>query len=90
MSKSLYQKLSLAYKTSRFPWKKHALIGYDLKGNEYWDCPNPLGMLTYPTARQFIANNDSKGGRMKRWVQMVDDSENDLTVFHENKLPGIS
>ncbi|CAO0789713.1 unnamed protein product [Mucor circinelloides] len=69
MSKSLYQKLSLAYKTSRFPWKKHALIGYDLKGNEYWDCPNPLG------------------GRMKRWVQMVDDSENDLTVFHENKLP---
>ncbi|KAI8645961.1 hypothetical protein BD408DRAFT_360498 [Parasitella parasitica] len=69
MSKSLYQKLSLAYKTTRFPWKKHALVGYDLKGNEYWDCPNPLG------------------GRMKRWVQMADDSENDLTVFYQNKLP---
>lgn len=45
MSKSLFQKFSLAYKTTRFPWKKHALIGYDLKGNEYWDCPNPLGIL---------------------------------------------
>ncbi|KAI8326956.1 hypothetical protein EDC96DRAFT_544852 [Choanephora cucurbitarum] len=40
---SLIQRLSLNYKTSRFPWKKHALIGYDLQGNEYWDCPNPLG-----------------------------------------------
>lgn len=66
---SLYQRLSLSYKTSRFPWKKHALIGYDLTGNEYWDCPNPLG------------------GRMKRWVQMVDGSDNDLTVFKQNKLP---
>lgn len=45
MSKSvgLLGKLSLAYKTNRFPWKKHALVGYDLAGNEYWDCPNPLG-----------------------------------------------
>ncbi|KAG1467708.1 hypothetical protein G6F56_004255 [Rhizopus delemar] len=40
---SLFQKISSTYKTSRFPWKKHALIGYDLSGNEYWDCPNPLG-----------------------------------------------
>lgn len=43
---SLYQRLSLSYKAARFPWKKHALIGYDLKGNEYWDCPNPLGKTT--------------------------------------------
>lgn len=42
-SASLLGKLSLAYKTNRFPWKKHALVGYDLAGNEYWDCPNPLG-----------------------------------------------
>lgn len=34
-------------------------------------------------------NYNQKGGRMKRWVQMADDSENDLTVFHQNKLPGI-
>lgn len=47
MSKSLFQKFSLAYKTTRFPWKKHALIGYDLKGNEYWDCPNPLGIFFF-------------------------------------------
>ncbi|GAA5803410.1 hypothetical protein EDC94DRAFT_629878 [Helicostylum pulchrum] len=40
---TLFQKLSLYYKITRFPWKKHALIGYDLKGNQYWDCPNPLG-----------------------------------------------
>ncbi|KAG2197822.1 hypothetical protein INT47_009703 [Mucor saturninus] len=40
---SLLQRLSSTYKTRRFPWKKHALIGYDLNGNEYWDCPNPLG-----------------------------------------------
>jgi NADH dehydrogenase [ubiquinone] 1 alpha subcomplex assembly factor 2 len=41
---SLIKRLQLTYKVSRFPWKKHALIGYDLDGNEYWDCPNPLGM----------------------------------------------
>lgn len=40
---SLLQRLSSTYKTKRFPWKKHALIGHDLNGNEYWDCPNPLG-----------------------------------------------
>ncbi|KAI9249006.1 hypothetical protein BY458DRAFT_494203 [Sporodiniella umbellata] len=40
---SLLQKLSAAYKTTRFPWKKHALVGHDLSGNEYWDSPNPLG-----------------------------------------------
>ncbi|KAI7904969.1 uncharacterized protein BX663DRAFT_501203 [Cokeromyces recurvatus] len=65
----LFKKLVNLYKVSRFPWKKHALIGFDLQGNEYWDCPNPLG------------------GRPKRWVQMVDGTENDLTVFHQNKLP---
>lgn len=47
MSKSvnLLQRLALTYKASRFPWKKHAVVGYDLSGNEYWDCPNPLGIV---------------------------------------------
>ncbi|KAI8970280.1 hypothetical protein BDF20DRAFT_825957 [Mycotypha africana] len=67
--KTFLQRLRLAYKTTQFPWKKHALVGYDLKGNEYWECPNPLG------------------GRMKRWVQMADKADNDITVFHHNKLP---
>lgn len=26
---------------------------------------------------------------MKRWVQMHDEADNDLTVFKQNKLPGI-
>ncbi|KAI9343813.1 hypothetical protein BD770DRAFT_397893 [Pilaira anomala] len=57
---SLYQKLSLLYKTTRFPWKKHALIGFDLKGNEYWDCPNPLGgrMKRWVQMSDRKANND--------------------------------
>jgi hypothetical protein len=25
---------------------------------------------------------------MKRWVQMIDNRQEDLTVFHQNKLPG--
>ncbi|KAI9483594.1 MAG: hypothetical protein EXX96DRAFT_148818 [Benjaminiella poitrasii] len=66
---SLFKKLASSYKVTRFPWKKHALVGFDLQGNEYWDCPNPLG------------------GRTKRWVQMIDGTEDDLTVFHQNKLP---
>ncbi|KAI8971090.1 hypothetical protein BDB01DRAFT_812239 [Pilobolus umbonatus] len=67
--KSTLQKLSASYKIRRFPWKKHALVGTDLSGNEYWDCANPLG------------------GRPKRWVQMKDNPEEDLTIFNENKLP---
>lgn len=36
-----------------------------------------------------LANNyELKGGRMKRWVQMHDTGDNDLTVFEQNKLPG--
>ncbi|ORX56440.1 hypothetical protein DM01DRAFT_1366805 [Hesseltinella vesiculosa] len=31
------------YKVTRYPWKKHVLIGTDLDGNEYWEMPNPLG-----------------------------------------------
>lgn len=27
---------------------------------------------------------------MKRWVQMFDNKDNDLTVFNQNKLPGRS
>lgn len=51
---SLYQKLALSYKCNRFPWKKHALIGYDLKGNEYWDCPNPLGKSKYKSDQNTV------------------------------------
>ncbi|KAI8388383.1 uncharacterized protein BYT42DRAFT_491665 [Radiomyces spectabilis] len=46
MSRSLsafWQQFSANYKRTRFPWKKHALIGSDLDGNEYWEMPNPLG-----------------------------------------------
>ncbi|KAL0085480.1 hypothetical protein J3Q64DRAFT_1743795 [Phycomyces blakesleeanus] len=40
---SFLQRFSEVYKTVRFPWKKHALVGKDLEGNEYWEMPNPLG-----------------------------------------------
>ncbi|CDS05720.1 hypothetical protein LRAMOSA08248 [Lichtheimia ramosa] len=51
---STLQRLRLIYKTSRFPWKKHVMVGWDLDGNEYWEMPNP--------------NNPE--GRWKRWVQL--------------------
>lgn len=38
---STLQRLRLIYKTSRFPWKKHVMVGWDLDGNEYWEMPNP-------------------------------------------------
>lgn len=38
---STLQRLRLVYKTSRFPWKKHVMVGWDLDGNEYWEMPNP-------------------------------------------------
>ncbi|KAI7868321.1 hypothetical protein BDF14DRAFT_1724905 [Spinellus fusiger] len=40
---SFLQRFSEVYKVTRFPWKKHALVGKDLDGNEYWEMPNPLG-----------------------------------------------
>ncbi|KAF7729839.1 hypothetical protein EC973_003573 [Apophysomyces ossiformis] len=40
---SLLKRLTQGYKASRFPWKKHVLVGIDLDGNEYWEMPNPLG-----------------------------------------------
>ncbi|KAI8098663.1 uncharacterized protein BX664DRAFT_381348 [Halteromyces radiatus] len=40
---TLLQRLSLAYKLNRFPWKKNVLVGTDLDGNEYWEMPSPLG-----------------------------------------------
>lgn len=61
---SLFHRLSSVYKTSRFPWKKHVLIGYDLSGNEYWEAPNP----------------HRPGGRPKRWVKMLEKQvESDFT-----------
>ncbi|CAM0138671.1 hypothetical protein VKS41_008402 [Umbelopsis sp. WA50703] len=56
---SLLQRFSYVYKTSRFPWKKHVLIGYDLAGNEYWEAPNP----------------HRAEGRPKRWVQMKEQQQ---------------
>ncbi|KAH8551856.1 hypothetical protein BGW37DRAFT_314927 [Umbelopsis sp. PMI_123] len=69
---SLYQRMSAVYKTSRFPWKKHVLIGYDLSGNEYWEAPNP-------NRPSYVA------GRTKRWVKMLEKQrESDFT---QDKLP---
>ncbi|ORZ16285.1 hypothetical protein BCR42DRAFT_414728 [Absidia repens] len=39
----LVQRLSLAYKNAKLPWKKNVLVGTDLDGNEYWEMPSPLG-----------------------------------------------
>ncbi|KAI9488920.1 hypothetical protein BDB00DRAFT_884691 [Zychaea mexicana] len=73
MSKQLstLQRLKLIYKTSRFPWKRHVMVGWDLAGNEYWEMPNP----------------NHPAGRWKRWVQMKENDgdiaifkENDLPV----------
>ncbi|ORZ02271.1 hypothetical protein BCR43DRAFT_509456 [Syncephalastrum racemosum] len=41
MSKATLARLKEVYKTTRFPWKKQALVGVDLNGNEYYDMPNP-------------------------------------------------
>ncbi|KAI8583916.1 hypothetical protein K450DRAFT_220579 [Umbelopsis ramanniana AG] len=61
---SLFQRFSYVYKTSRFPWKKHVLIGHDLSGNEYWQAPNP----------------NQPNGRPKRWVKMLEKQrESDFT-----------
>ena len=49
MSKSLstVERLKLIYKTNRFPWKRHVMVGWDLTGNEYWEMPNPNNPSTY-------------------------------------------
>ncbi|KAL1919041.1 uncharacterized protein VTP21DRAFT_2422 [Calcarisporiella thermophila] len=68
---SLLQRLSLAWKSARLPWRKRVLIGTDLEGNLYWEAPNTRN----PTSRY-----------LQRFVEFKQQGS-DLSDYAEREIP---